>query len=154
MDEDKHYRALEHMYLAAPINEIFQPRITVSMEKAEIEIEVKESFFHAAGAVHGAVYFKMMDDAAFFAASSIEPDYFILTASFKTNFSKPISSGRMRSIGRVINIGQRHITAESVVYDGDGLEIGKGSGVFVRGKRPLVKVSAYREAYNATTKLD
>ena len=61
MDEDRHYRALEKMYLSAPINDIFRPRITVSKERADIEIEVKEIFLHAAGAVHGAVYFKMLE---------------------------------------------------------------------------------------------
>lgn len=152
MDEDRHYRALESMYLSAPFNNIFQPSISVSRERAVIEIKVRESLFHAAGAVHGAVYFKMMDDAAFFAASSIEPDYFMLTASFKTKFTKPISTGSMRSIGNVLDIGRRHVTAEAIVYDGDGVEIGKGSGVFVRGKRPLVEVSAYRESYNEFTK--
>ena len=30
MDEDRHYRALERMYLAAPFNRIFQPSISVS----------------------------------------------------------------------------------------------------------------------------
>lgn len=150
MDEDRHYRALERMYLAAPFNRIFQPSISVSKERSVVDIEVTESLFHAAEAVHGAVYFKLMDDAAFFAASSIERDYFMLTASFKTRFTRPISSGSMRSIGSVLKIDRKHVTAKAIVYDGDGLEIGKGSGVFVRGKRPLLEVSAYREAYNET----
>ena len=59
MDNEKHYRALEKMYLAAPINQIYKPRITVSTERAEIEIDVSEKLFHAARAVHGSVYFKM-----------------------------------------------------------------------------------------------
>ena len=74
---EAHYRALEKMYLSAPINSIYEPRISVSHERAEITIDVKESLFHAAGAVHGSVYFKMLDDAAFFAANSIEADHFV-----------------------------------------------------------------------------
>ncbi|MBW2025598.1 MAG: thioesterase, partial [Deltaproteobacteria bacterium] len=47
MRYESHYRALERMYLAAPINRIFEPRITVSREMAEIEMDVDDSFFHA-----------------------------------------------------------------------------------------------------------
>jgi uncharacterized protein (TIGR00369 family) len=145
MDEEKHYRALERMYLAGPINKIFNPQIAVSCERAIIEIDVKESLFHAGGAVHGAAYFKMLDDAAYFAASSIEPDFFMLTASFKINFTKPVSTGRMRSIGNVVREIRKQIIADSVVYDGDGIEIGRGSGVFVRGKLSLVDVMGYKD---------
>ena len=78
MEKDPHFRALEMMYMAAPINEIYCPRICVSEGVAEIEIDVKEAYFHSLGAVHGSVYFKMLDDAAFFAANSLERKLFIL----------------------------------------------------------------------------
>ena len=55
MDNKVHYRALENMYLSAPINEIFKPFIRVSHESAEIEIAVNEVLFHAARAVHGSI---------------------------------------------------------------------------------------------------
>jgi len=42
MNNEKHYRALEKMYLAAPINQISKPRIIISAESAEIEIDVSE----------------------------------------------------------------------------------------------------------------
>ena len=70
MASEEHYRKLERMYLAAPTNEYFRPAIAVDEGNAKIEIEVRRDFFHAADAVHGAVYFKALDDAAFFAASS------------------------------------------------------------------------------------
>lgn len=150
MDDDKHYKALESMYLAAPINKIFNPQITVSRESAVIEIKVNESLFHSAGAVHGAVYFKLLDDAAFFAANSIESDFFMLTVSFKTNLVKPISSGRMKSVGHVTRINRKQIIAESVVYNGDGNEIGRGRGVFVKGKLPLAEALGYSDANKET----
>ncbi|MBF0509875.1 MAG: PaaI family thioesterase [Deltaproteobacteria bacterium] len=145
MKEELHYRALETMYLAAPINEIFKPRITVSHERAEIEIKVDRALFHAAGAVHGSVYFKMLDDAAFFAANSIVPDRFVLTTSFVTYLTKPISSGRMKSIGRVVNKTRAQIIAESVVYDEHEEEIGRGNGVFVRSKLLLADALGYQD---------
>lgn len=145
MKDKDHFRALERMYLAAPINEIFNPQITVTTERADITIEVKRNFFHSAGAVHGSVYFKMMDDAAFFAANSIVPDFFVLTTSFTTYMTKPISSGRMKSVGKVVTKGKKQIIAEAVVYDAHGEEIGRGSGIFMRSSIPLSDAWGYSE---------
>jgi hypothetical protein len=50
---------------------------------AEVIIQVRPDFFHAAGAVRGSVYFKAMDDAAFFAVNSLVKDVFVLTVALK-----------------------------------------------------------------------
>lgn len=143
MTDFEHFRALEKMYLAAPLNQIYRPTITILEGRAEIEIEVAERFFHSAGAVHGSVYFKMLDDAAFFAANSLEPDFFLLTVSFVTYLTRPISTGVIRSVGKVATRTGRQFIAESVAYDSDGMEIGRGNGVFVRGKHSLSDVESY-----------
>jgi acyl-coenzyme A thioesterase PaaI-like protein len=54
----KHFNCLESMYQAAPINAFYKPKMIVSKGQATIEIELSEKFHHAAGAVHGSVYFK------------------------------------------------------------------------------------------------
>jgi uncharacterized protein (TIGR00369 family) len=144
MSDDPHHRALERMYLGAPLNAFFRPRIRIAHETAEIDMDVREDFHHAAGAVHGAVYFKMLDDAAFFAANSIETDVFVLTTAFTTYLTRPISSGRMQALGRVVNRNRSQIVAEAVVRDGEGVEVGRGSGLFVRSKVKLADVPTYR----------
>ncbi len=143
MTENEHFRALENMYMAAPINRIFKPRIKVSKEASEIEMVVRESFFHAAGAVHGAVYFKMLDDAAFFAANSLIYDRFALTKSFTTKLYRPVSSGTMRAVGKVLDKTDAGITAESIVYNENGKTLGKGTGLFVKGRMLLKKTPGY-----------
>ncbi len=143
MEKDKHLAALEAMYLAAPINAIYQPRISVGEGQSEIEIELHEGYFHAAGAVHGSVYFKMLDDAAFFAVNSLEREVFVLTTSFTVYLTRPVSLGTMRSVGRVVNSTKSQFIAESVVYNSEGKEIARGSGVFVRGKVKLVDARGY-----------
>ena len=126
------------MYLGAPINaQIFKPRILISAGRAEVEIDVEERFFHAAHAVHGAVYFKLLDDAAFFAANSLEPMFFVLTSAFTTYLTRPVSTGLMKSVGQVVQTSKSQFIAESVVYDHQGKEAGRGSGIFVRSKMPL-----------------
>ena len=140
-----HYRALEAMYQAAPINTFYQPAMTVSEGEARIAIELSDKYHHAAGAVHGSVYFKMLDDAAFFAANSLETDYFVLTTSFTTYLTRPVSQGRLEAIGKVVNRNNSQFIAEAVVYDDEGREIGRGNGIFVRSKMPLAGAQGYAE---------
>jgi uncharacterized protein (TIGR00369 family) len=143
MTKDQHFIALENMYLAAPISELYHPSIEISDSEATIEIEVSEQFFHSAGALHGSVYFKMLDDAAFFAANSLERDVFVLTTSFTTYLTRPVSSGTLRSEGRVVNRNKSQFIAEAVLHDSEGNQIGRGSGVFMRSKHPLSEARGY-----------
>jgi len=143
MSFEHHFRALENMYAAAPINQIFRPILKVSEGKAVVEMEIRPEFHHSAGAVHGSVYFKMLDDAAFFAANSLEPQVFVLTTSFTVYITRPVSSGKLRAMGRVVNQTRSQFIAEAVVYDAPGNEIGRGIGVYVRGKIPLAQALGY-----------
>ena len=143
MTRDPHFQALENMYLNAPINAFYDRRIEVSDAEAIVEIEVSEKLFHSAEAVHGSVYFKMLDDAAFFAASALEREVFVLTTSFTTYLTRPVSSGLLRSVGRVVNQNKSQLIAEAIVYDAQGNEVGRGSGIFVRGRVPLREVPGY-----------
>ena len=137
MITEDHYRKLENLYASAPINDFFRPVMHISEGTAEIEIEVSQKLFHAAHAVHGSVYFKMLDDAAFFAANSLEPDVFVLTTTFTTYLTRPVSDGKLRSVGKVVNRNKTQFIAEAVLYDIDNNEIGRGSGIFVRSNIKL-----------------
>ena len=145
MDDAQHFTALENMYADAPINQIYNPVMTVSEGEAEIEIELSDKFHHSGGGVHGTVYFKMLDDAAFFASNSYEKDVFVLTTSFTTYLTRPVSTGKLKAIGKVVNKNRTQFIAESVVYDSDGNEVGRGNGVFVRSKLPLVQAAGYAD---------
>ncbi len=145
MTLDQHYRCLESMYQAAPINKIFPPEMTVSEGEAIIEIELTPDYFHSAGAVHGSVYFKVLDDSAFFAANSLEEEVFVLTSSFTTYITRPVSSGKMRAVGKVVNKNRSQWVVESVVYDSEDREIARGNGIFVRSKVQLKDAAGYLE---------
>ena len=137
LTEEEHYRKLEHMYASAPTNRYYAPVMRVSEGRAELVIPIRPEFFHAAGAVHGSVYFKALDDAAFFAVNSLVDDVFVLTVSYNVYFTWPVSQGEMRAVGRVVHRSQRLFVAESVLADSDGREIGRGSGTFMRSSIPL-----------------
>lgn len=143
MENNQHFQRLASMYAAAPINQIYQPTMQISPGQAKIEIALGEQYHHSAGGVHGSVYFKMLDDAAFFAANSLEPDFFVLTTSFTTYLTRPVSSGTMTAVGEVVNQNRTQFIAESVVYDSESREIGRGNGIFVRGKFPLTEAAGY-----------
>jgi len=142
---EQHYRRLESMYRAAPICKIFPPEIVISEAACEIIIPVQPDYFHAAGAVHGSVVFKLLDDAAFFAANSLEETFFVLTTSFNIYLTRPVSSGIIRAVGKVVTQNRLQFIAESVAYDEQDREIGRGSGTFVRGKLPLVQALGYAQ---------
>ncbi|HEV7878097.1 PaaI family thioesterase [Bradyrhizobium sp.] len=143
MSDDSHLEKLVKMYSLAAVNALYSPTLRVSPGEAEVRIPISERFFHSAGAVHGSVYFKMLDDAAFFAASTLEPEFFVLTTSFTTYITRPVSSGHMRSIGRVVNNTKTQFIVEAIAYDGEEREVARGSGVIVRSKIRLADVAHY-----------
>lgn len=129
---EEHYRRLERMYASAPINNYFAPAMRVSEGKADVTIQVRPDFFHAAHAVHGVLYFKLLDDAAFFAVNSLVHDVFVLTVSFNIYLTRPVSAGALKASGRVAHRARRLYLAESELVNGEGQEIARGSGVFMR----------------------
>ncbi|MDH3272888.1 MAG: PaaI family thioesterase [Gemmatimonadota bacterium] len=141
----RHFRSLERMYLAAPINQLYEPTIEVAGGSATIEMAVSPRFFHSAGSLHGSVYFKMLDDAAFFAANSLQPDHFVLTATFTTNLRQPVTGGRLRSVGRVVEQMGRRYRAEAELFDESGERVAHGDGVFVRSRILLREATGYIE---------
>ncbi len=131
MPDPEHFRKLERMYRSAPINEYYQPTLTISEGRSQLVIPVRPAFFHAAGAVHGSVYFKALDDSAFFAVNSLVEDVFVLTVSFNLYLTRPVSQGLIQANGQVVSRSRRLFVAESVLLDSDGREIGRGSGSFM-----------------------
>ena len=140
-----HYRALEALYASAPINHLFESRLHIEGEgRARIDFTVDERVHHAAGAAHGTIYFKMLDDAAFYAANSLVTDRFLLTTAFNLHFTAPIRSGPVVAEGRWISGRRRVFVAEARLVDGDGEEIGLGTGTFMRSKIALSGLPGYR----------
>ena len=143
MPDPEHYRKLERLYARAPINEFFRPRLTIGDGTAELTIEVRPEFFHAARAIHGSVYFKALDDAAFFAANSVVTDVFVLTVQFNIYLLRPIVEGTLTAEGRLTHRTGRLYFADSVLHDQDGNRIAHGSGTFSRSSIALTEEVGY-----------
>jgi uncharacterized protein (TIGR00369 family) len=143
-----HWRALEGLYGSAPINHLFRSELTITGEgTARIAFDVDPSCFHAAGAAHGTIYFKMLDDAAFYAANTLVTDRFLLTTSFNLHFSRPMRSGRVYAEGRWISGRRRVLVAEARLIDDEEEEIGRGTGTFMRSHIALSGLEGYARAF-------
>lgn len=142
---DLHWRALEALYASAPVNALFNSELAVTGEgTARITFNVDKRVHHAAGAAHGTIYFKMLDDAAFYAANTLVTDRFLLTTSFNLHFVRPVKSGRLVAEGRWINGRRRVLVAEARLVDETGEEIGRGTGTFMRSRISLSGLPGYR----------
>ena len=99
--QEAHFRSLDALYRSAPINGQYRSDLKiVGPGRSVIEFVVGETSFHAAGAAHGTIYFKMLDDAAFYAANSLISDRFFLTTAFSLHFSRPMRGGQAMAEGR------------------------------------------------------
>ena len=145
--EKAHLRALEALYDSAPINRLFQSRLVLpDAGRSEIRFMVENDSFHAAGAAHGTLYFKMLDDAAFYAANGLVSDRFLLTTAFNLHFTKPMRSGEARAEGRWISGKRRVFVAEARIVDSEGEECARGTGTFMRSHIALSGLEGYRLA--------
>lgn len=139
-----HLRALESLYARAPVNGMFRSTIEIPEQGfARICFEVDEAQFHAAGAAHGTLYFKMMDDAAFYACNSMVTDRFLLTTAFNLNFTRPLRSGPVIAEGRWVSGKRRVFVGDARLIDAQGEEAARGTGTFMRSHIPLAGLPGY-----------
>ena len=139
-----HFRSLESMYHGAPINTFFGPRITVESGSALVRMAVRSDMHHAAHAAHGSVYFKMLDDAAFFAVQSLVTDVFVLTVSFNVHLLAPVTDDEMIARGTVVHQSKRLFVAESLLQVGDKV-VARGNGTFMRSAIRLDSTAGYEQ---------
>ncbi len=102
MIDADHYRKLERLYAAAPVSQWYGASITIADGQAEVRLTTRPEFYHAA------------------------------TVSFTVHFARPVTSGELRAVGRLLHGRGRLFLAEAELLDGGGELLGHGSGVFTR----------------------
>lgn len=143
--EVAHLKALESLYRSAPINRLFASTLSIpEAGRSEIAFTVSNDAYHAAGAAHGTLYFKMLDDAAFYAANGLVSDRFLLTTAFNLHFTKPMRAGEARAEGRWISGKRRVFVGEARIVDSSGEECARGTGTFMRSHIALSSLDGYR----------
>ncbi len=145
--EDAHFRALESLYARAPINRFFDSTLEIPERGfARIHFTIDERHYHAGGAAHGTSYFKMLDDAAFYAANSLVTDRFLLTTAFNLLLTRPLKVGPVVAEGRWISGKRRVFVADARLIDAEGEEAARGTGTFMRSRIPLAGLPGYRSS--------
>ncbi|MHC2990304.1 thioesterase [Pontibacter sp. HJ8] len=144
MTAEEHFGRLERLYHKANIQSLIKgSSIAVNHGQAELTLPVDPSYFHGAQAIHGSIYFKLLDDAAYFAAASLVQDVFLVTSSFQINLLRPVSSGTLRAVGTVRSKGKSLFVAEATLYNEKGKEVAFGTGQFMRTAQPLETLEGY-----------
>lgn len=147
MNDKEHFRRLERMYLNAPYNKklYHNNTIEISREQAVITTEIMEKHFHGAGAMHGSVYFKLLDDATFFAVNSIIKDYMVYTVSYNVNLLRPVGMGVITAIGKVKHRARNRFVAEADLFGPAGKLAACGRGEFVLSPLKLGEMPEYTQ---------
>lgn len=142
---ETHYRKLENMYQVGPINqELYKGvQLQVNHERAEIIQPIESKYFHAGQSLHGSVYFKLLDDAAYFAVQSIILDAFIYTTTFNIQLLRPVKTGTIKAIGTVTFKSKNLFIADAVLYDHKNREVARGSGNFMKSQLELNEILGY-----------
>ena len=139
----EHYRKLERLYSRAPVNQWYAPELHIDEGSSELRMDLRPEYHHSAGAVHGSIYFKALDDATFFAANSLVEGFFVLTAKFEIEFLKPVALGEIRAMAKVTEQNEHRIFAEGELYSFNGDLIGRGKGSFAISKIALTPDVGY-----------
>ena len=145
MTED-HFRKLERMYLAAPVNQEHYPSSTIRIDpgSCEIRLEVDESYFHGGKALHGSVYFKLMDDACYFAVASSITDRFLVTSEFSLQFTRPVFEDTLICKAEFTGKDDNQYFARAILYNREKKVVGKGEGIFVKSRLEISSEYGYR----------
>lgn len=144
MKEKDHFEALDRMFRSANFHKHFPP-FSFHLERGycRIESSVDDRYHHAAEAMHGAFYFKLLDEAGYFAAMSEEQEKFLLTRNLNIRFLRPVESGELIAIGRLKHFDGKIYYAEAELLH-KGKQIASAELELARGPVSLNEVEAYR----------
>jgi acyl-coenzyme A thioesterase PaaI-like protein len=121
---------LEFLYLEAPGNELIDPGISVSEGETDIMIPLPAELLSAGGNTLSTLCFRVMNDSAYYAVSSLLGRTSVVTLSFNASLTRALPSGELLARGRFVGMSGNRYLADSILTDSSGTEIGRGEGVF------------------------
>jgi uncharacterized protein (TIGR00369 family) len=145
--ENLHFQNLVRVYQNAEIHKgpFAGSDLEIEPGKALVRYEAKKCWQHGGGGIHGAIYFKLLDEAAYFAAQSLEKEWFLLTAHFQIQFLRSNSGGILRAEGNLKNKSRHLFIAEARLFLEQGKELGFGIGNFMKSDIRLAEMDTYRK---------
>ena len=93
-----------------------------------LELEAGPQHRHGGGVVQGGVITQIADAAMGMSLATFQPDgTWNTTIELKINFVRPAVAGRLRAVGRVIEMGDSLLFSEADVFDGRDRLIARAS---------------------------
>lgn len=140
----EHFERLITMYRQAPIHEFYENiRMQLEPGLCSISLPIDRRYFHAAMAAHGSVYFKLLDDACYFACQTKITDFFLVTTHFEIDLRRPIQEGEVIARGEFLSETDGKYMAQATLINSEGKVCGTGKGVFVKSRTALTDVKMY-----------
>lgn len=126
-----HLNKLINLFKTAPIQKIYAGCVMqLATGVCTIQYPVAPTLFHGGYALHGSAYFKLLDDAAYFAAATCSTDFFLLTSKFEIKLLRPVTAGQLTAEGSLESAQERSFTATARLLNADGKPVALGSGQF------------------------
>jgi uncharacterized protein (TIGR00369 family) len=93
-----------------------------------LELEAGQQHRHGGGVVQGGVITQIADAAMGMSLATLQPDgIWNTTIELKINFVRPAVEGRLRAVGRVVEMGESLLFSEADVVDEQGRLIARAS---------------------------
>ena len=122
-------------YLKHPMHHNLNMNVELGKNSATITMTIHDSVINLVGILHGAIYFKLIDDACFFAALSAQESSFVATSNMTIHYLKPASKGVLIAHAKMITKQGRKYLCECEIKDEEGTIYTYGSGSFIEPKK-------------------
>lgn len=137
-DRQELWARLSKLLPFAPINKLYQPHnLQVGRGTASLEMPVLPQFFNGGMTVHGSVFFKGLDETAWFAANSLASEFAFATTSFSTYLLRLVRKGNLQVKAHVVSATKNLVVVDAEMFnDGDAV-VAKGTGTFQPTSIPI-----------------
>ncbi|WP_156383732.1 hypothetical protein [Pseudoxanthomonas sp. Root65] len=137
-----HSRKLDHMYHALAVSRLLEVNLTVEAGSAVIECSGRDALARADGH-EDAHCFRMISDAALFAASSIETECALETVDFNVRFLSRGTRKDMLSNRLLVHKSWGLFFAQAELFDQEGRCLAVGSGTLRLTETTLASMMGY-----------
>jgi uncharacterized protein (TIGR00369 family) len=107
----------------------------IEIDKASNSVHLSftpiEDFTNALGRVHGGFVVAMLDECMGSAVVGVtDAEFFPITVSLTTNFTKPVLVGKVFAEGHITSIGKKYAFLEGTLRDSDGEILARAIGSY------------------------
>ncbi|MBO0682933.1 MAG: PaaI family thioesterase [Candidatus Dormibacteraeota bacterium] len=102
--------------------------VEVGEGHAVVELQAHAGHRHEGGVVQGGIITQIADAAMGVSLLTMQPEgEHNTTIELKINFIRPVVDGRLRAVGRVVQIRRSLLFAEADVFDQEGKQVARAS---------------------------